>query len=118
MKNYLFILHKPPHSGVYVQEILDIILTAAAFDQAVSLLLLDDGVFQLKNCQSPEQLGMKDTAAIFKSLEVYDVKDIYVETESLQERGLNADDLCLSTQTLFRKDISGFISTFSVIFPS
>ncbi|MEY3879842.1 MAG: sulfurtransferase complex subunit TusC [Pseudomonadota bacterium] len=63
MKTYLFILRKPAHSGAYVQEILDIILTTAAFDQKVSLLLLDDGVFHLKKNQQPESVGMKDTAA-------------------------------------------------------
>jgi tRNA 2-thiouridine synthesizing protein C len=61
MKSYLFVLRKPAHSGVQVQEMLDIILTTAAFDQPVSILLLDDGVFHLKNGQHPESSGMKDT---------------------------------------------------------
>ena len=55
MKSYLFVLQKPAHSGAYAQEMLDIILTTAAFDQAVSILLLDDGVFQLKKGEHPER---------------------------------------------------------------
>jgi tRNA 2-thiouridine synthesizing protein C len=116
MKSYLFVLRKPVHSGAYVQEMLDIILTTAAFDQKVSILFLDDGVFQLKNGQHPENVGMKDTAAIFNALEIYDVNNIYTETESLQERGLKLCDLCLSVQELDRKDIAGLMKRFDVVF--
>ena len=116
MKSYLFVLRKPAHSGALVQEILDIILTTAAFDQKVSILLLDDGVFQLKNGQHPENVGMKDTSAIFNALEIYDVNDIYTEVETLQERGLKLCDLCLPVQTFYRKDIAGLIKRFDVVF--
>ena len=116
MKSYLFVLRKSAHSGAYVQEMLDIILTTAAFDQKVSILLLDDGVFQLKNGQHPENVGLKDTAAIFNALEIYDVNDIYTEVESLQERGLKPCDLCLPVQKYYRKDIAGLIKRFDVVF--
>lgn len=116
MKSYLFVLRKPAHSGAYVQEILDIILTTAAFDQNVAILLLDDGVFQLKNGQHPENSGMKDTAAIFHALEIYDVKAIYTEVESLAERGLKPADLCLPVQVFPRKAIAGLMKRFDVVF--
>ena len=116
MKSYLFILRKPPHSGAYVQEMLDIILTTAAFDQKVSILFLEDGVFQLKNGQRPEKASMKDTGAIFNALKIYDVNDIYTEVESLQERGLNPGDLCLPVQAFYRKDITGLMKRFDVVF--
>lgn len=117
MKRYLFVLRKPPHSGAQVQEMLDIILTTAAFDQHVSLLLLDDGVFQLKDNQHPEIAGLKDTAAIFKALEIYDVTDIYAELESLQERGLKPGDLSLPVQEIYRKDVAELMQRFDVVFP-
>ena len=116
MKSYLFVLRKSAHSGAYVQEMLDIILTTAAFDQKVGIFLLDDGVFQLKNGQHPEKIGMKDTAAIFNALEIYDVNDIYAEAESLQERGLKPGDLCLPVREFYRKDIAGLMKKFDVIF--
>lgn len=116
MKRYLFVLRKPPYSGAQVQEMLDIILTTAAFDQDVSILLLDDGVFQLKIGQDPESLGLKDTSAIFKALKIYDVNDIYTEVESLQERGLKPGDLGLPVQEIYRKDIAGLMKRFDVVF--
>jgi len=116
IKRYLFILRKAGYSGAYGQEMLDIILTTAAFDQSVSILLLDESVFQLKKYQCPEKSGMKDIAAIFSSLEIYDVKDIYIERESLYERGLSADDLCLPVQVLARKEITELIQQFEIVF--
>lgn len=116
MKRYLFVLRKPAHSGSTVQEMLDIVLTAAAFDQQVSLLLLDDGVFHLKNSQQPEKLAMKDTAAIFKALELYDVTRVYAELESLQERGLNIQDMCLPVAPVHRSTIAELMKQFDVIF--
>jgi len=117
MKSYLFVLRKPAHSGAYVQEMLDIMLTTAAFDQAVSLLLLDDGVFQLKKQQQPEVSGLKDTGAIYKALEIYDVTSIYVEQESLQERGLTVEDLCLPVQAVPRQAIAELMCRFDRHFP-
>ncbi len=116
MKSYLFVLRKPAHNGIYVQEMLDIILTTAAFDQSVSILWLDDAVFQLKNQQQPEVLGMKDTAAMFNSLALYDVTDLYIETESLQQRGLSVNALCLPVQALPRQQIGEFMQGFDVVF--
>ena len=115
MKHYLFVLRKPAHSGIYLQETLDIILTTTAFDQKVGVLLLDDGVFHLKHGQHPEKTGIKDTVAIFKALELYDVEDIYTERESLQDRVLNDSDLCLPVQVLDRKDIASLMKQFNVI---
>lgn len=115
MKKYLFILRKAAHSGARAQEMLDIILTTAAFDQSVSLLLIDDGVFQLKKDQHPENAGLKDTAAIFNALEIYQVYDIYIEMDSLQERGLKPGELCLSLQTVYRKDVPGLMRQFDLI---
>ena len=108
-------MRSQPHQGVSLQEKLDIILTAAAFDQQVALLFLDDGVFQLKKGQQPEKIGLKDTAAIFNSLEIYDVNEIYTEVESLQERGLKPGNLSLQVKEFYRKDINELISQFEVV---
>jgi len=115
MKRFLFVLTKPPHSGAYVQELLDFILTTAAFDQEVALLLLDDGVFQLKKQQQPVD-GGKDTAAVFKALELYDVTDLYVERESLAERGLAVDDLLLPVNICERKEVALLMRRFDRVF--
>ena len=117
MKSFLFVLKKPAHSGSHLQETLDVVLTVAAFDQSVSLLLLDDAVFHLKKAQQPELVGLKAVAGIFAALEIYDVTDIYVEEESLLERGLQADDLCLPVIPVARQALAKLFGRFDVVFP-
>ena len=115
-KNFLFVMSRPPHGSLHAQETLDIILTSAAFDQHVSLLFLDDGVFQLKKGLNPEPINLKNIAPIYQSLEIYDVHDMFVEEESILERGLSQTDFFLPTKSIPRKQLAKLMSEQHVIF--
>jgi tRNA 2-thiouridine synthesizing protein C len=115
VKKILFILRKPPHSGAYTQEMLDLIMTVAAFDQKVSVLLLDNAVFQVKKTQDPAGAGLKDTAAIFKALTIYSVHTLYVEKESLEERGLPPDSLDEPVLEIARDRMGDFFKQFDLV---
>ncbi len=115
MKKILFALRKPPHNGAYVQEMLDIIMTVAAFDQEVSILLFDNAVFQLKEQQQPELANLKATATIYKALPLYDINQLYAETESLQERGLSVASLAESVVAIPRAKIGDFFKQFDLV---
>lgn len=99
-----------PQGGIQVQETLDMVLTTAAMDQAVSLLFLDDGVFQLLAGQCPDVGARKQVAPMFQALPIYDVEELWVERESLEERGLDAGRLMLPVQMLARADVAAFLS--------
>ncbi len=116
MKRFLFVLRKSSYDGLYVQEMLDIILTTAAFEQEVSVLFLDDAVFHLKVNQNAQNSGYKNTAMLFEILPTMDVNAIFVETESLLERGLNAEMLTQSVQFKSRATIADFMAQFDVVF--
>jgi tRNA 2-thiouridine synthesizing protein C len=70
-----------------------VILIGAAFEQDVSVAFLDDGVFQLMNGQDTAGVGMKNFSKTYKALGDYEVRKLYVERESLAERGLRVEDL-------------------------
>jgi len=84
---------KAPYGTIYALESLEVVLIAAAFDQDISLVFADDGVYQLTNNQDTDAIGMKNFSKTYTALGDYDIKKIYVEKESLEERGLTADDL-------------------------
>jgi len=48
-------------------------------------------------------------------LEMYDVKELFIEVESLQERGLTPEDLSLPVQPCYRKDIHVLMKQFDII---
>jgi tRNA 2-thiouridine synthesizing protein C len=114
-KKFLFVMRYASLGGVRVRESLDMIMTAAAFDQAVRLLILDDGVFLLKRGQQPEASGLKPMAPLFEALALYDVEDVLVERASLRERQLTAEDLVIPVRVVDRADIAGLTAEHDVV---
>ncbi len=93
IKKFLYVNRKAPYGTIYAQEALEVVLIGAAFDQDVSLAFLDDGVFQLTKGQDTKETGLKNFSPTFRALGDYEVTRLYVEQESLDERGLTLDDL-------------------------
>lgn len=93
VKKFLYVNRKAPYGTIYALEALEVVLIGAAFDQDVSLAFLDDGVFQLTKSQDTKEIGVKNFSPTFRALGDYEVTKLYVEKESLDERGLTADDL-------------------------
>jgi tRNA 2-thiouridine synthesizing protein C len=92
-KKFMYINRKAPYGTVYALESLEVVLIGAAFDQDVSLAFIGDGVYQLAKGQDSKGIGQKNFSPTYAALGDYDVNKIYVEKESLEERGLSLDDL-------------------------
>jgi tRNA 2-thiouridine synthesizing protein C len=93
VKNFMYLNRKAPYGTIYAWESLEVVLIGAAFDQDVSLAFVDDGVYQLTKGQDTAGIGMKNFSPTYAALGDYEVKKIFVEKESLEERGLSLDDL-------------------------
>ena len=93
VKKFMYVNRKAPYGTVYALESLEVVLIGAAFDQDVSLAFIGDGVYQLTKGQKTDGIGQKNFSATFGALGDYEVTKIYIEKESLEERGLTLDDL-------------------------
>ncbi|MGD2117747.1 MAG: sulfurtransferase complex subunit TusC [Chromatiales bacterium] len=93
IKKFMYVNRRAPYGSVYALESLEVVLIGAAFDQQVSLAFIGDGVYQLKADQDASESGQKNFSPIYQALGDYDVTQLYVEKESLDERGLSLDDL-------------------------
>lgn len=93
VKKFLYVNRKAPYGTIYALESLEVVLIGAAFEQDVSLAFLDDGVFQLTKGQNTDGIGIKNFSPTFRALGDFEVTKLYVEKESLEERGLTEDDL-------------------------
>ncbi len=93
VKKFMFVNRKAPHGSIYAVESLEVVLIAAAFEQDVCLSFVDDGVFQIVRGQDTGGIGVKNFSPAYRALGDYEVTRLYVEQESLDERGLTADDL-------------------------
>jgi tRNA 2-thiouridine synthesizing protein C len=92
-KKFMYMNTKAPYGTIYALESLEVVLIGAAFEQDVSLAFIGDGVYQLTKNQDTQGIGMKNFSPTYSALGDYEVNKIYVEKESLEERGLTLDDL-------------------------
>ncbi len=92
-KKFMYVNRRAPYGTIYALETLEVVLIGAAFDQDVSLAFLDDGVYQIVKGQDTTGIGMKNFSPTYRALGDYEVSKLYVEKESLEERGLTVDDL-------------------------
>jgi len=99
-KSFLIVNRKAPYGSAFAKEALDVGLIAAAFGQQLAMLFMDDGVYQLLKQQDPKDINQKNSSQTLPMLELYDVKDIYVEAASLQVRNLQTEDLLIPVQVI------------------
>ncbi|NCC23421.1 MAG: sulfurtransferase complex subunit TusC [Alphaproteobacteria bacterium] len=93
VKKFMYLNRKAPYGTIYAWEALEVVLIGAAFDQDVSVMFIDDGVYQLTKGQDTKAIGMKNFSPTFRTLGDYEVKKIFVDRASLEARGLTQDDL-------------------------
>ncbi len=115
IKRFMFVNRKAPYGTVYALESLETVLISAAFDQDVSVVFIDDGVFQLKKGQDTKGINMKNFSPTFRALEGYDVEKLYVEKESLEARGLSENDLVVDVEILSTEELSKIMAAQDVV---
>jgi len=118
VKKFLYLNRKAPYGTIYALESLEKVLVAAAFEQDVSMVFCDDGVFQIVKGQSTDGIGMKNFSPTFRALEGYDVEKLYVEKESLEARGLSEDDLLVDVEVVTSAEIQDLIDDQDVVMSS
>ncbi|MDD3518978.1 MAG: sulfurtransferase complex subunit TusC [Chromatiales bacterium] len=115
VKKFMYVNRKAPYGTIYALESLEVVLIAAAFEQDVSLAFLDDGVYELKKGQDTAGIGMKNFSPTYRALEGYDIEKLYVEAESLAERGLTEADLLVPVEVMSREALAKMMDEQDVI---
>jgi tRNA 2-thiouridine synthesizing protein C len=100
IKKFMFVNRKAPYGTVYALEGLEVVLITAAFDQDVSMVFMDDGVYQLVKGQNTKAIAMKNFSPTYRALDGYDIEKLYVERDSLEMRGLSESDLLVPVEVL------------------
>ena len=114
-KKFMFVNRTAPYGTVYALESLEVVLISAAFDQDVSLVFVEDGVFQLKKGQQTKGIETKNFSPTYRALEGYDVEKLYVERESLAARGLAEDDLVVDVTVLSSTELGKLMDEQDVV---
>lgn len=115
MKRPLFIQHRAPYGSESPQEQVDAQLVAATFGLRVSVLFQDDGVWQLLSQQDGRALGRRSLGAQLQALDLYDVRELFVDAASLAERGLDAAPLALPAKVLDADGVRALIAEHDLV---
>ncbi len=89
----MYLNRRAPYGTIYAWESLEVVLIGAAFDQEVSLMFVDDGVYQIVKGSDTSESDMKNFMPTYRTLGDYGVRHMFVDQASLDARGLTKDDL-------------------------
>ncbi|MCO6413831.1 MAG: sulfurtransferase complex subunit TusC [Thiogranum sp.] len=115
VRKFMYVNRRAPYGTIYALESLEVVLIAAAFEQDVSLVFMDDGVYQIKKGQNTDAIGVKNFSPTYRALEGYDVEKLYVERESLESRGMTTDDLVVPVQLVDKDQLAELMEEQEVI---
>lgn len=109
-KKLLVITKHPPVAHLIARETLELVLLAASLDWSVSLLLCDEGVWQLAALQPDEKL-YQPMANLMSALPHYDLAHLYVERESWLVRNLDSAVVTVPFELISCADIASMSAT-------
>ena len=115
VKKFMFVNRKAPHGTIYALEGLEVVLISAAFDQDVSMVFTDDGVYELIKGMNTKGIEVKDFSKTYRALEGYDIEKLYVEKTSRDARGLTEDDLIVDVTVLDSAEMASLMAEQDVV---
>ena len=98
-QSLLFVIGATPFNPS-ARDALDAVLVAAAFQQTISVLFIQSGIYQLMTDQQPNLLQARNLAASWRALPLYDVNQIYVCESSLVQYKIQAEQLVMPVKVL------------------
>jgi len=114
-KSFLFIIRCTPFSAT-AKEALDAVLVAGAFNQKVSVLFLQEGIYHLLKDQQPELLQARNISASWRALPLYDIDRIYVCEYSLAQRSISEEKWVMPIELLSVEKIQSLMAEQHAIF--
>ncbi len=82
-------------------EALDLVLALASFDYDIQLIFYGDGVYSL--------LQKEAYAQRLQALPLFDIHDVWVDSVSLEKRGLSLAELSFAAKPLYVGDLNRLI---------
>ncbi|RZQ30001.1 sulfurtransferase complex subunit TusC [Vibrio vulnificus] len=109
MSQLTYLFRTSPHSSSSGREGVDALLAASAYCEAISVVFIGDGVYQLLAGQQTASILCKDYAPMFKLFDLYDIEHVYVCQQSLQQRGLTSEDLLIEVEVVDTARLQGVL---------
>ncbi|MHB1679181.1 MAG: sulfurtransferase complex subunit TusC [bacterium] len=114
----MFLCKTAPYGTIYEQEAIEAMIMFSAYEQDISVAFIGDGVLSLKKGQNPSLINIKNFSQTYLVIiDDFEVSHLYVEKESLEERGMKEEDLLTEVEVLQRADLIHRMDEMKVILP-
>ncbi len=114
----MLVCRTAPYGTIYEQEAIEAMIMFGAYEQDISVSFIGDGVFSLKKGQDTAFLGKKNFSMTYPVLiDDFEISHIYVEKESLEERGLSGDDLIAEVEIVGRNVLKQKMNEMKAMLP-
>ncbi len=107
--NTLIVLRHSPYGSSLSRAGIDAALAAGAFEQAVNVLFLGDGVLQLLPDQDTAATGSKNLGKNIASLPLYDIETLFIDAQSVAQLGIDPAALPAQAQLLAPAAVRGLM---------
>ena len=111
-----FISRSAPYGSNRANLCLDMALACAVFEQDVNYVFLDDGIYQLLKGQDGAAIQNKTLGNALETLALYSIENVYVDQQSLKERGIDAAELLPNIQLIENGALSSLIKNADLVF--
>tara|TARA_B110000483_G_scaffold216132_1_gene267375 strand:- start:41 stop:328 length:288 start_codon:yes stop_codon:yes gene_type:complete len=91
-------------------------LACAVFEQDVNYVFLDDGIYQLLKGQDGTAIQSKTLGNALETLALYSIENVYVDQQSLKERGIDSAELLPNIQLIEDGALSRLIKNADLVF--
>ena len=114
----MFVCRTAPYGMIYEQEAIEAMVMFGAYEQDISVSFIGDGVFSLKKGQDTSLLGKKNFSMTYPILiDDFEISHIYVEKESLEERGMRVEDLITEVEIVDRNSLKQKMNDMKALLP-
>jgi tRNA 2-thiouridine synthesizing protein C len=114
-KRTLLVCRHSPYQGQLSRGALDIALAASVFEQDISVLFMDEGVWQLLPGQDTQKSDNKSIEKTLASFDLYDLKQLYVEETSMSSRLLSSADMSVAVEAIEAHALPDFMNSFQQV---
>lgn len=91
--HFLYLFTRQAYGHSFAREALDMALATAAFDQKVSIVFLQDAIYQLMVANDAPCVEAKPHTGVINALPLYDIERIYYLEYDRQTRHINEAEL-------------------------
>ncbi|HBB39960.1 MAG: sulfurtransferase complex subunit TusC [Nitrospirae bacterium CG18_big_fil_WC_8_21_14_2_50_70_55] len=113
----MFLCRQAPYGTIYAYEGLEVMLIFGAFEEDYTAVFVDDGVLDLKKDKDASGIEMKEFSTTYRVMEDYGIEKVYVDGESMKERGLTPEDFMIPVEVVDRNAIAKAMAEQDIVIP-